>query len=115
MTTHAITNEASAAPTVADALEGAGFVWASLYTVTRHCGGSEEGGWWHNRRELYASVRVPDTEEQREAIRAYFGRVVEREGLKWGNIYHSTGGQDATVFFEEDPGAFETLDTPQYS
>lgn len=34
-------------------------MYVNAYEVTRHYGGSEEGGWWYNRGEPIASVPIP--------------------------------------------------------
>lgn len=33
-------------------------IYVNAYTVTRHFGGREEGGWWYNRYEPIASIPV---------------------------------------------------------
>ena len=84
----------------------------NVYAVTRHYGGSEEGGWWYNNYEfiehhsfdnvIKAELAIDDLEE------------------KWskqneGDINSVLGGVEYVVCREYKIGETETKETPTYS
>ena len=70
----------------------------NAYSVTRHYGGPEEGGWYYNRGEPLASIPV-DTDEEADAARAKL--EARYSGEARGNIYSVRGGVELDVLEEE--------------
>jgi len=93
---------------------GEGDVCVSVYVVTRHWGGAEEGGWWWNRVELVRSVPTECDEEclRKVALRLRDWAIMKE--LKWGDIYSVNGGQDCYVVIESEMGEGEELKKPRY-
>lgn len=85
-------------------------VYVSVYFVTRHFGGPEEGGWWYNWHERI--VTVATTLAGSEAVRS---RLIRRyKNRQWGNISSVHGGQEVHVMVEETAGEYETTEAPHY-
>ena len=90
------------------------WIWISMYVITRHYGGPEEGGWWYNRYDHYCTMNIPNKMDQVIAAEDYFLSIAEKEELIEGDIYSSLGGQDVSIFLEEDPGRMQTTRRPHY-
>ena len=85
--------------------------YVSAYTVTRHYGGPEEGGWWFNWNELHCSSPVTDP----EAAHAEGHRFKELFGnLEHGNIYSVLGGTELLITLDREPGEQESTERPRY-
>lgn len=83
----------------------------SAYSVTRHYGGAEEGGWWYNWYErLETSPRVPTRK-----LAHYERRFQAKYGhLGHGNIYSVRGGEKIVVCLERVPGEMTSRHRPHY-
>jgi hypothetical protein len=85
-------------------------VYVNVYSVTRHYGGPEEGGWWYN---WYTCIEVyPVKEKNAEIIQEELEE--EHNYKKWGNIYSVLGGRDIIVYIEDEPKESETKERPYY-
>lgn len=89
-------------------------LYFNLYTSTRHYGGAEEGGWWYDIDKCELSIPVRAISQEIDAIFEYLKEYVVENELKWGNIGHSTGGQDAWCAIQERPAQSECLERPDY-
>jgi hypothetical protein len=73
------------------------------WTVTRHCGGPEEGGWYFNAGEPVASIPVkvkcPPTVTPHEFLSDKLTelKAILEDRFKDGNIYSVLGGTDVSV------------------
>lgn len=85
--------------------------FATVYAITRHYGGPEEGGWWYNWYEPLKSIAV-DGEDAFIAASSFL--TVEFESEKYGNIYSVLGGQDIEVLPEAWSGQYATKERPHY-
>lgn len=71
--------------------------YVNVYSVTRHYGGPEEGGWWYNAGEPIESRLIADEDEAyelRDALR-------EKHGEGVGNIYSVLGGVKISIFVQD--------------
>jgi hypothetical protein len=86
-------------------------VYVNVYSVTRHYGGPEEGGWYYNWMECIETYPVKNINSQliKEELED------EHNRKKFGNIYSVLGGRDIEVYIEEAPKASETRERPYYS
>ena len=73
--------------------------WVTIYEVTRHYGGPEEGGWWYNWWEPVASFPVPLL-PQRLALRMYKRLIPKYAERAWGDIYSVNDGMEIYVYTE---------------
>ena len=73
-------------------------VYVNVYSVTRHYGGPEEGGWWYNAGEPVESRIVPN----REAAETLREEMEEKHGKGHGNIYSVLGGVKIEVLIEDE-------------
>jgi hypothetical protein len=85
-------------------------VYVNVYSVTRHYGGAEEGGWWYNWYECIETYPVKNKAAEliREELEA------EHNHKKFGNIYSVLGGRDIEIYIEETPKESETTERPYY-
>ena len=86
-------------------------LFLNVYSITRHYGGDEEGGWWYNWYECLEVFPVRD-EEQGEQLRQWL--FEQHEGRKHGDIYSVLGGEDIQVYLEDEPKESETKERPYY-
>lgn len=98
--------------TTVDVIKEGDVVYFSVYTVTRYCFSAAEGGCWDNwiAHELGIPFRY-STSALDLIIEA------EREGLEdyaFGNIYHSTGGQECFVRVERVAGSEASTERAYY-
>jgi hypothetical protein len=87
-------------------------VFVNIYTITRHYGGPEEGGWWYNWSECREVIPVQNKYSDvmaEEAEKRY-----TTNGHKFGNIYSVLGGQDVDVRIEANPKESESESRPYY-
>lgn len=89
-------------------------VWVSVYTVTRHFGGREEGGWWYNRTVLERTLPTSGEEDVLREVCAHQLAYAIENGLRYGDIYSVLDGQDCYVCIETQPGMWQELETPRY-
>ena len=88
----------------------------SLYTVTRHYGGREEGGWWYDWHSLEETRHVPYTDKRsyRRVVKALVEDLINSHGLGHGDIYSVNGGEAVDIYLEEVPGENQTKNRPRY-
>jgi hypothetical protein len=72
-------------------------IFVNAYSVTRHYGGPEEGGWWFNEGEPLASVPVVEESSEEDDITDRVNLEIERlerlfAPLNVGNISSVRGG-----------------------
>lgn len=85
-------------------------VFVNVYSITRHFGGHEEGGWWYNWDKCIETYPVRN--KNSELIQEQLEK--EYEKLKHGDIYSVLGGTDIDVRIEERPKESETKERPYY-
>lgn len=94
--------------------------YVTVYHVTRHYGGPEEGGWWWNRYAPVRTVQIPKVFQKKNKravnrVRAMAAKLQdEHKHEEWGNIYHTTGGLLVSVCIESQRREFETKVKPHY-
>lgn len=76
--------------------------WVNVYTVTRHYGGPEEGGWWYDNHTCEASYGPFYSEEMAEAAHDY--AVTEHGPLTSGRRYSVLNNYDTVIYYEDHPG-----------
>lgn len=87
-------------------------VYFSVYTVTRYCFSAAEGGCWDNWISHEFSIPFRFNKDALDMI-----IEVERDGLveyAYGNIYHSTGGQECFVTVERRAGSQASTERAYY-
>jgi hypothetical protein len=87
-------------------------LYVTVYAISRHCGGSEEGGWYYNWWEPVCSVPLidPGSKEEIEAIKAFLKPRFEDEG----DIYSVRGGTAYSMCEEYAAGENQSTRTPRY-
>ena len=89
-------------------------IYVNAYSVSRHYGGPEEGGWWYDVGEPLASVpmahdaTVEDTDAEKERIAQLLGWTSET------GRYSVAGGDDFEVYVEEEAARPFPEETPRY-
>jgi hypothetical protein len=85
-------------------------VYLNVYTVSRHYGGPEEGGWYYNQYNCIEVFPVKNklADMMREELES------EHASKKYGNIYSVLGGRDIDVRLEATPKESETRERPYY-
>lgn len=81
--------------------------YVTVYVITRHYGGPEEGGWWWNRCGAVASVPLMtpgDPKEVEEVINFLKPRFQDE-----GNIYSVRGGVEYDIIPESEMNENEIL------
>jgi len=86
-------------------------VFVTVYEVTRHYGGPEEGGWWYNWNEPVESVLVLPSQDAEEVVEQMTKR---NEYRIWGDIYSVCGGMDILVMVEATQNKYATKCRPHY-
>jgi len=92
----------------------------TVYSITRHYGGPQEGGWWYDWYVPIETIHIPrrwvkkpnQHRNQIETLKSQMKRKYADEAL--GNIYHSTGGKAIEAYIEETYREFESKVTPHY-
>lgn len=85
-------------------------VYVNVYSITRHFGGYEEGGWyfdWYNCIETVPCKNKYSDEIQEDLEEAY-------ENHKRGDISSVRGGVDILVLIEDEISKSETKERPIY-
>lgn len=92
--------------------------YCSIYEVTRHYGGSEEGGWWYDWYDAVATFVVPKAYHKKRNWRkkqAFVSSLLERfMDRKWGDISSVNGGRDVKAYFENHPRLLQSTTVPHY-
>lgn len=83
-------------------------VWVTVYEVTRHYGGPEEGGWWYNWHDVLRSFYVP------ERVADFRVRKLTPRYVNEGNIYSVLGGTQYHVVIEATRFESQTTHRPHY-
>lgn len=86
--------------------------YISVYRVTRHYGGPEEGGWWYDWYELLETLPFEEKPESEELIRKYLNDKYKDES--YGDINSVLGGAEVEVVVEDTPGANRSTEVPHY-
>ncbi|QIW88626.1 hypothetical protein P59_257 [Bacillus phage P59] len=85
-------------------------VYVNVYSVTRHYGGPEEGGWYYDWMECIEVFPCRNM-----AAGDMLAMLTdENEHKKWGDIYSVLGGRDIVIQIEETPKESETKERPYY-
>lgn len=84
--------------------------WVNVYKITRHYGGSEEGGWYYNWKECVESVEA-DLFELDDVINEL---QEEYHKQSTGDIYSVLGGVLYTVEVESKEAESESTERPYY-
>jgi hypothetical protein len=82
--------------------------FVTAYEVTRHFGGSEEGGWWYNWYEPINSVPTSTPGAMSDYFKAQYGDRAQ------GDIYSVLGGVAVEVIVERKPCENRTTERPHY-
>ncbi|CAM4325963.1 YubB ferredoxin-like domain-containing protein [Nocardia ninae] len=77
-----------------------GSKWVNVYSLTRHYGGPEEGGWWYDEGELMLSIQVTDEDEVASTV-----EELEQIYPSTKARYNYHGGDDHSIYIEDKPGA----------
>ena len=85
-------------------------VYVNVYSVTRHYGGPEEGGWWYNWDNCIETYPVKN--KRAETILEELES--EYASKRYGNIYSVLGGRDIEIRLEAEPKESETKERPYY-
>lgn len=85
--------------------------FATVYAITRHYGGPEEGGWWYNWYDPVDTIQVHTDEEYETACTLL---MTTYSSEKYGSIYSVLGGQDIEVIREDWFGQHATKERPYY-
>jgi hypothetical protein len=88
---------------VVDVISEGMIVYFTVYTVTRYYFSDAEGGCWDNWTTHKLSIPFRYSSDVLDLM-------IEKETpalteLSWGNIYHSTGGQECFVMIEREAGS----------
>lgn len=84
--------------------------YVTVYSVSRHYGGSEEGGWWYDWNEFVKS-QPANSPEEAETIKAKLQKEYPYESKELGSV---RGQGTYLVMIEEFPRQFETKERPHY-
>lgn len=85
--------------------------FVSVYEVTRHFGGHEEGGWWYDKYECLETV--PTKKENVETVTKHLEK--EYSHMEHGDIGHVNGGVKIVVLDGDKPCEHEKLDKPLWT
>lgn len=91
-------------------------LYVNAYSVTRHWGGPEEGGWWYDSGEPLASVPMGATatpaeiDAEKVRLTGLIGWPRERQLGR----YSTSGGDDFEIYVEEHPAAAFPETRPHY-
>lgn len=92
----------------------------TVYRITRHCGGAEEGGWWYNWYEPAETVYIPRRWSKKpnqyggkiDTLKSQMQKKYAHEA--WGNIYSVNGGLLIETRIEETYREYESKVAPHY-
>ena len=98
---------------VARDLNSGAIKWLTIYEITRHYGGPEEGGWWYNLLDLLETLPISVSGEgEIETLKLHL--LNKHKELVWGDIYSVNGGAELEIILEDSPGENRTEKTPTY-
>ena len=87
-------------------------VYFSVYEVTRHYGGPEEGGWWYDLTRLVVTMPFIYS---RFALDAFCDSMKPHyQVVPGGDINSVNGGADCFIMIERKPGSRQDLERPHY-
>lgn len=88
--------------------------YINAYSVSRHYGGPEEGGWWYDAGEPIASVpmAIEASEEAIEAMKRHLTKTIGWESKP--NRFSVIGGDDFVIRIEEGPAQPFPATRPHY-
>lgn len=85
--------------------------YLTVYAVTRHYGGPEEGGWWYNVHEpIFSTGKVLARRLNKVRERLFKQFSCYRDG----DIYSVLGGMDIDIVAERTVGQYATRHHPRY-
>lgn len=86
--------------------------YVTVYAITRHYGGPEEGGWWYNAHTPVCTVPLvrPGDVKEIEEIIAFLAPRFESEG----DIYSVRGGTEIAIYPEAVSQSSATHAAPHY-
>jgi hypothetical protein len=87
--------------------------FVTLYGVTRHYGGVQEGGWWYNLVHMIKTIPTDYSKDNVLKIADYFKESLFPEEVS-GDIYSVNGGQECFIQVEKIPGSCEDTKRPSY-
>tara|TARA_Y100001970_G_scaffold184237_1_gene224092 strand:- start:157 stop:618 length:462 start_codon:yes stop_codon:yes gene_type:complete len=87
-------------------------MYISVYTITRHYGGPEEGGWWYNLCTLRETLPFAYSKKSEDLLRKYLEEKWEDEHS--GDIYSVLGGSEMEILVEVSPGKHQDTEVPHY-
>ena len=87
--------------------------YVTVYAVTRHYGGPEEGGWWYDagRPKEWVILTDPSQADIDRAVNRLESAYPRRDGL---GRYSVLGGADWEVHVEDEPPAEWPDHVPHY-
>lgn len=87
-------------------------IGVTVYQVTRHYGGPQEGGWWWNRSEAVCTIPLirPGDPDEIEEVKAFLAPRFPDEG----NISSVRGGVEHHINATITPDEFEVLTSGGY-
>lgn len=83
----------------------------NVYSVSRHYGGAEEGGWWYDWYHLVKSVPVRNNKALTMRL-VKFLKKYSRHAM--GDIYSVLGGEQIYVRLEQFVGESQSTERPHY-
>lgn len=96
--------------------DGHKIVFVNAYSVSRHFGGHEEGGWYYDVGIPICSV--PVREEDETVIELEKRRITELLGWEKNpprlGRYSVVGGSDFEIYVEDEPAKAWPEETPHY-
>lgn len=87
--------------------------YVNAYSVTRHYGGPEEGGWWYDVGRPLASVPCW-TDDQIDAAKAQLHTAFDHEYAPLTSRYSVLGEADLLVVVEDHVATSWPAETPHY-
>ena len=84
----------------------------NVYSVTRHYGGPEEGGWWYNWHALLETLPFEEDAKSQEMLRDHLKKKYANE--EYGDISSVLGGQEIDILVEDRPGQSASTEVPHY-
>ena len=110
----AMIEDAQEEPTYEQRMAEQGTWFVSLYAVSRHYGGHEEGGWWYDWRS-FASVRctVVGMREDANRLCRELNAIAEEE-RDGPDRFSVLGGDDESYYVEQKPGENQSTERPHY-
>ena len=83
----------------------------NVYSVSRHYGGAEEGGWWYN---WYHTVKMIPVRNNKALTMRLVKLLKKYSRHAQGDIYSVLGGDEIIVRLEQFPGESQSTERPHY-